>query len=122
MATLSVQPVIEAGVTPTYANAASGGDVAPNDGNMFIHVRNTHGSGTRTITFTPATTSFTDSDWGTVTKAAIALTVAADGDEFIGPFKPASWNNSSGQVAITYSDSGADIKIAALSFHRDTTA
>tara|TARA_R100001594_G_scaffold75300_1_gene110077 strand:- start:122 stop:490 length:369 start_codon:yes stop_codon:yes gene_type:complete len=122
MATLSVQPVIEAGVTPTYASAASGGDVAPNDGTMFIHVKNEHGSATRTITFTPSTTSVTDDNYGAVTKAAVALTVAAGGDEFIGPFKTTLWNNGSGQVAITYSDSGANIKLAALSFDKDKIA
>ena len=122
MATLSVQAIVEAGVTPTYASAASGGDVAPNNGSMFLHLRNDHASATRTITVTPATTSVADSVYGTVAKAAVALTVAAGGDEFIGPFKPAAWNNGSGQVAITYSDSGADIKIAALSFDKNITS
>ena len=122
MATLTVQPVLEAGVTPTYESAASGGDVAPNDGMMFVHVKNEHGSATRTITFTPSTTSVTDDTYGAISKAAIALTVAAGGDEFIGPFKKTLWNNSSGQVAITYSNSGADIKVAALSFDKDKIA
>ena len=121
MATLDVHPVIEAGVTPTYANAAEAGDVAPNDGKMFIHVRNDEGAATRTLTFTPATTSFTDPERGVLAKAAISLTVAAGGGEFIGPFKPALWNNSSGQVAITYTDH-ENVKIAALSFDKDQIA
>ena len=121
MATLTVQPVIEAGVTPTYASAADAGDVAPNDGTMFIHVKNEEASATRTLTFTPNTTSLADSTYGTVSKAAIALTVAAGGDEFIGPFKPTLWNNSSGQVAITYTDH-ENVKIAALSFDKNKIA
>ena len=128
MATVTAQQIIEldasgnGGLTPSYTSANTGGsDELVNSGEMFAHVKNEHASGTRTITFTPATTQFIDEDHGIVTKAAIALVVAAGGDEFIGPFKPAAWNNSSGRVVVTYSDSGADIKIAALTFNKDTT-
>tara|TARA_Y100000593_G_C4270734_1_gene317240 strand:- start:627 stop:1013 length:387 start_codon:yes stop_codon:yes gene_type:complete len=127
MATRGPEQIIEVasdgtvGLTPTYHAATSGGDELTNDGEMFVHVRNTHGSGTRTITFTPANTQFVDPDNGITTKAAIALVVAAGGDEFIGPFKPAAWNNANGRVAVTYSDSGANISFAVLTFNRDTT-
>ena len=127
MATRNPEQIIEVasdgtvGLTPTYHAATSGGDELTNNGEMFVHVRNTHGSGTRTITFTPANTQFIDSDNGITTKAAIALVVAAGGDEFLGPFKPAAWNNVNGRVAVTYSDSGANISFAVLTFNRDTT-
>ena len=122
MATLTVQPIIEAGTAQSYATADSGGDVAPNDGTVFLHAKNAHGSATRTITITPQTTSFNDSVYGTLTKSAVAITVAAGGSKFIGPFKPDSYNNSSGQIVITYSDSAANITIAALSFDKNKTA
>ena len=124
MATLTVQPIIETGTAQNYATALASGasDVVANDGTVFLHAKNGHGSAERTITITPQVTSFNDSVYGKLTKSAVAITVAAGGSKFIGPFKPDSYNNSSGQIVITYSDSAANITIAALSFDKNKTA
>ena len=122
MATLSVENIVEAGMDPTFQATASGGDVAPNDGTIFLLCKNGHGSANRTVTITPQTTSVTDSNYGTLTKAAVTLTDIPAGDiRAIGTFKPSAFNNASGQIVITYSDSSADITVAVLSFDKDQT-
>jgi len=123
MGTLSVQAIVEAGTDPNFQATASGGDVVPNDGKIFLLCKNGHASANRTVTITPQTTSITDPLYGPVTKANAALTDIPAGDtRAIGPFKPSAFNNSSGQIVVTYSDSSADITVAPLSFDKDTTA
>lgn len=102
MATLTVQNIVEAGLAAAYAAAAAGGDVVPNDGNTFLHVKNGSG-GSITVTVTPAVTTVQSARHGTLTRANIAVAVPAGGERFIGPFAPEAFNNSSGQAAITYS-------------------
>lgn len=116
MATLSVQTIVEAGVTPTYAAVAAGGDVAANTGREFIHVKNSSGANAYTVTVTAQNTSPTKPGFGTCTRASAVVAVATSGEEMIGPFPTGAFNNSSGQVAITYSGSApaTDLTIAVI--------
>ena len=109
MATLTVQTIVQAGLGPTYASAASGGDVATNDGKLFLHVKNAHGSVARSVTITAVQTYIAD---GTALSDRV-VSVPAAGERMIGPFTPGGFNNASGQIAISYDDE-ADVTIAAL--------
>lgn len=84
------------GLEATKNAAAGGGDVFVNDGNIVIIVEN-GSAGDITVTATST---------GTVQGLAIAdpaIVVTAGEERMIGPFDPAIFNNSSGQVALTYS-------------------
>ena len=112
MATLTIQSIVEAGLTANYTSAAGGGDVVPNDGTIFLHVKN--GGGTSvTVTVTAQTTTTTDPSLGAVTKSNVAKAIAAGAEAFIGPLKKQAFNNSQGQIAITYSGV-TSLTIAAL--------
>lgn len=106
MAVLSVQAISKAGVTPTLATAASGGDSFPNNGRVMVWLQNNHASASRTVTFvTPVTP-------GGLALADKTVTIAAaDDNAFICDLDPAIYNDSNGRVSMTYSDSGADIKV-----------
>ena len=88
--------------------AASAGDTVANDGRVIIMCRNTHGSATRTITF-GGVVGPTGRDGDVV----MTLTTGKIG--IAGPFEKALWN-SSGNITVTYSDSGADIKVGAMRY------
>ncbi|MFZ2905328.1 MAG: hypothetical protein WAZ98_03895 [Cyclobacteriaceae bacterium] len=105
MATLTRQNIVEAGLTPTFAACAGGGDVVDNsDGKTFLHVKNgSGGSLTVTIAAGVAATGIADPKFGTLNKTAVAKVVGAGAEAVIGPFKKHGFNNASEQLAITYS-------------------
>jgi hypothetical protein len=114
MAALTVQTASLSGVTPTFNTCASGGDSFLNDGNVFVEVVNAHVSQSRTVTFAAASATLTHDGFGTVPVSNTAVTVAASTRKIIGPFPTARFNNSSGAVAVTYSDSAADLSMAVI--------
>lgn len=101
MATMTVQTITNAGITPAYA-AANDGDVFTNTGNELLHVKN-GGGGSITVTITPARASSDVPSFGTMSKATVSVAVAAGAEGVIGPFEPHAFNNSSGQVVVNYS-------------------
>ncbi|MGL5934601.1 MAG: hypothetical protein ACRCZI_03145 [Cetobacterium sp.] len=104
MADLTVQNTsAEAGTVPTFAACSAGGDKFVWDSNAYIIIRNADAA-SKTVTVTPATTSFNDAQQGTLTKAPIALVIAAGGIGIIPPL-PIPFRNSAdlNKVAITYS-------------------
>ena len=103
MATLAVQDIIEAGLAPTFGSAAAGGDVAANDGRMFLWVKNGDAS-SHSVTVTAQATSLNVKGYGTMTKANAVVAVPASGERLIGPFPQSAFNNTSDQIAITYDD------------------
>ena len=98
MAVLTVQQVALAGLTPTYASAAAGGDSFANDGNVVLHVKNTNAAA-RTVTVTSQVQA-TPGRVAANNAVVVPLTV---GDKFIGPFDPTIWNDANGLTQITYS-------------------
>ncbi len=113
MATLTVQDSPEAGGV-TFAAAAAGGDVYPNDGRTLLLVLNTHASLSRTTTVTAQDTTANAPGFGAVTKADAVQAVETATLDVMGPFPTTAFNNSSGQVAITYSDSADSLTVAAV--------
>jgi hypothetical protein len=110
-ATLSRQNILEsaaAGLVPTFAAVAVGGDVVTNsDGKTLIHVKNASGT-SATVTVTAQSATVTHGGYGTVTRANFAATLSSAGAEVIlGPFPTGAFNNSSDQIVISYSGGGA---------------
>lgn len=117
MATLSVQNMALTGLQYTTSTAAAaGGDVFANDGRTYIIIKNASAS-TRTATF-DAVASLDKPGFGTVPIADTAITVPGSGTNgglvMIGPFPPDRFNNASGQVSVTYSDSAADLTVGVI--------
>lgn len=96
-------------VTPTLKNAvgksipmaaaAGGGDVVTNTGGVVILFQNGDAS-SKTVT---VKSYYTGTAPAGTTKADLAVVVAAGETAVIGPLDAAVWNNSSGQVELTYS-------------------
>ncbi len=116
-ATLSRQTIADGatGLEATYANSGVAGDVVTNtDGKTLLHVKNP-GVSTATVTITAQVASTTHPGFGTVSRANIVGSLAAGEEAFLGPFPVSAFNNSSGQIAITYGGAGAtDVDVAAL--------
>jgi hypothetical protein len=97
MATLTVQNTSLAGITPSWASAAEGGDEFLNTGDCYVEVINVSG-GEITVTIeTPA--KIEGIDIAEITVAVAATT----GVKRIGTFDPAIFNASTGRVVMTYS-------------------
>lgn len=96
MALLTVAQISRAGLTKSLAAAAGGGDTFSNDGRTYFHILN-GGGGSVTVTF--VTTSVVDGN----AVADTAVVVGAGAEMMIGPFPPATYNNDSGLVSVTYS-------------------
>lgn len=90
MAALTVTKVLTTGIAPsTYLTAAaSGGDTFSNNGNTFFHIKNAGGS--------PINVTF-----GAVVDTVVAVTNAEE--RLIGPFSTGTYNDSGGDVQVTYS-------------------
>jgi len=112
MADLTIQNVTEAGIDPTMESAAAGGDAALNDGRVILLINNGDAS-SHTVTVTAQTTSFDDQQYGDATKSDASILVPAGSEALIGPFAPQAFNDSNGDIQITY-DAVTSMTIAAL--------
>jgi len=113
MATLTRQQITSSGLAATYSSAAGGGDVVDNtDGKTWLHVKNASGSSIN-VTITAQVASAGFDGYGTLTVSNIVVAVAAGAEKFIGPFPRNAYNNSSNQLAISYS-AVTSVTIAAL--------
>lgn len=116
MATLSVQDLVRSGgMEASYAAANSGGDVMPNDGKTVLHVKNGSGGNITVTAAAVITSKDLGGTYGPFTRASVAVQVDAGEERFIGPFPKSTFNNSSGQVALTYSGV-TSLTVAALKF------
>lgn len=97
MATLTIQEINRTGITPSYAAAAGGGDQFANNGRVFTQHKNTSG-GNITVTF--VTQAAIDGLAVTDLTVVVPLTT---GDKMTGPFPTDIYNDSSGNVQMTYS-------------------
>ena len=108
MATLTVQELTTANLTAAYSAVEAGGDEFINDGNTFLHIRNTAGA---SITVTVAS-KISPVPKG-LAQANITITLGGTVDVFSGFFSPEAYNDSSGMVQLTYS--ATQLTIAAIS-------
>jgi hypothetical protein len=102
MAALTKQTMTEGdGTAITFVSAAGGGDTYPwSERSMFV-VKNGSG-GAITVSMTANSTSFKQQGFGTVTKAAIAKSVA-DGATALFDTRSRAFQGATGNVAVTYS-------------------
>lgn len=97
MATLTYQQVTYAGLTPTLAAAAGGGDsVAPNDRGALM-VKNGSGAGITVTIVVPGNTKYG------IANPDPTVVVAAGATTLIGPLPTDLANPSTGLVDFTYS-------------------
>ena len=105
MALIARQNQVEAGLDLVLTAAAGGGDQVDNaDGKTIVIIRN-GGGASITATVTAQNTSFGNQlePIGQITKTNVARTIAAGGIAILGPFPTAVYNNTSNQIALTYS-------------------
>jgi len=93
--TLTVQPVVRAGLTASYTSFEASGVAFANEGRTFMHIKNLTGDTTLTI-ITPNTVDGLAIDDRTVS-------VGADEEHFIGPFQPGVYNQSTDVVHVDIS-------------------
>ncbi len=111
MAALTIQQATRAGITPTYAAAAAGGDTFANDGRTFLHVKN-GGASPITVTIESQLTA-AEIRAGTA-EADNAVVVTNAQERIIGPFAKDAWNSDLGLVEISYT-AVTTVTIAAIS-------
>jgi hypothetical protein len=98
LATLATQSITRAGVVPSYAAAAGGGDAFTPTKDTWLHAKNGSG-GSITVTIV---TARTDAIGNAIADNAIAI--AAGAEKLIGPFPAEHYQDSStGLAAVTYS-------------------
>jgi len=121
MATLVVKEVVLAvglnPLDPAYVECAAGGDVCPNDGYTFLHIKNTADE-VKNVSID----SLVKCDQGVdddIVSGDIAITT---GEMMIGPFDRGRFNNPAGQIVISYpkgvedaAPAGVELHIAAIS-------
>lgn len=96
MATLTVQDTVQTGLAPVFS-AVSSSDVFTNDGRTVVEVKNGNASAdTVTINSIRACNQGFDHDAG-------GSVPGTTGDRIYGPFDPARFNDSNGQITITHS-------------------
>lgn len=103
MATLNTQTFDESGTDLTMSGASAGGDQFANNGNRYLIISNGDAS-SKDVTVTAQNTSYEFGVSGKVTKEDQVLSVTAGSVGIMGPFPKSAFNDSSGNVQITYSD------------------
>lgn len=99
MATLTTQSITRAGVTPTYAAAAGGGDACEVGDDIYLHFKNTNASA-RIVTLAIPSSAST---YPNVAYTNVAVTVpATTGDKLIGPVSALFKDATTGLCTITY--------------------
>lgn len=96
MAQLTLQTTAITGLAPTYAAATGGGDAFANDGLTYFHVKNGGGS-----SINVTVNSVTACDQGFDHDQVVA--VPNGGERILGPFPVGRWNDTSGNVTVSYS-------------------
>jgi len=120
MAVLTVQrpTLATTGATLALSAAAAGGDSFANTGVEYFRIKNAHATDPRTVTFdSPGTCSH-----GLAANAAHDVAVVVPGaasaplnEVVVGPFPVKRFNDTNSRVQVTYSDSAADLTVAAQS-------
>ena len=114
MATLSVTEITLAGAAVSLTSASASGDQFANSGeNVFLIVTNAHSASARTVTITRQAQSDYEEAYN-IAATNPTVSVAAGATKYIGPFKKRWFNNSNNRVEVTYSDSAANLTVAAV--------
>ncbi len=103
MATLTVQDIVEAGLTPSLSAAAGGGDqfILDSAQRVFFWADNASG-GAITVTIAAQITAKEVAGFGSMTRDDLAVSVGAGVQKLIGPIANA-FTDTSGFAQVTYS-------------------
>ena len=113
MATLTRQKIVVGGLAPSMASAGGSGDVVDNsDGKTFLMVTNGSG-GSINVTVTKQVSSVDTQTHGVLAVSDNVVSIANGATKLIGPFAKGAYNNSSKQLAISYSATSS-VTVAAL--------
>jgi len=105
--TLTVQPIVRAGLTASYTAFEATGVAFSNEGRTFIHVKNAQAAATTTLTIvTPNTV-----DGLAISDRTVQLAAATQ--KFVGPFQPGVYNQT-GAVVYVNASTATSVSIAAL--------
>ena len=112
MATLTPQTVAlgASGLSLTFNSCGGSGDVFANAGKTFVIAKN-GATASCTVTFA-ATQAVTDAS---LSVPDLAVGIGTSASVAVGPFPTNTFNNASGQVAMTYSNSST-LTIAVLTY------
>lgn len=106
---LSWQEVVIAGLTPTFgAVDQPNGNTFPNDGNVYIEVKNASGVPITVTLSVPA-----KGPGGLSYTNPTVSVPATTGDKIIGPFDPTAYNQAGGVVNVDFS-AGTSVTIAVI--------
>jgi len=106
VAELNVQKITQDGITPSFSSAEAGGDTFDNNGRTFLHVNN-GGAAQITVTIAskkPCNQGFTHD---------LTVDIPASEERQIGPFEADRFNNTEGEVEVSYSDVSS-VQVAAV--------
>lgn len=105
MATLAVQLLASAGITPALVAAAAGGDEFADDGysKTFMEIVNGGGAPINATFVVQKAGPHKVPGVGGLTAASIVVAVTNAQRRFVGPFTGAYINAQTGRVAVTYS-------------------
>ncbi len=102
--------------TLSYTASSGEGDKFPNTGNYYVSIKNASAS-TMTVTFVAQVTSFDSPVYGPAVKNNSALSIAGGRTGWIGPLSPNAFNDTDGNVNITYT-SATNISVAICVFQK----
>lgn len=97
-----IQPVLTGVVSGGSAANADGHTVENHRGNTYIEVTNGGGGSINVTVNAPAKTRPADAEWPAMALANVVVAVAAGASKIIGPI-PTAYNDSGGNVSITFS-------------------
>lgn len=112
--TLTKQTVARAGLAPTYTTISSDNAQVINDGNLFLHAKNTH---TVAVDLTLITGQTYDGLALADRTVSLAAADAAGDEKFIGPFQTNIYNADDGYLQIDASVADK-VEIAALTYDK----
>lgn len=105
---LTVQTPSEtaASVSGQSADTANGNSIPNRNGTVFVVLQNSHAVNSSTVTITAQTTTVTTRNFGVLTKGNNVITMAAGTVKIVGPLPRGTWNDSAGNVQLTYTGTG----------------
>lgn len=112
MATLTVQEVDADGTELTFSAVAAGGDVFTNNGDTFLEIVNSSGANSYTVTIAAQKQVYG------VDGANIAISVGTSERHHVARIPPQIYNNTSGQVALSYTGSAPATDLTVAVFKR----
>jgi len=111
MATLTTQTITRAGVTPSYAAVAGGGDACEVGDDIFLQFKNTNAA-TYTVTLAIPSSAST---YPNVTYTNVAVVIpATTGDKWIGPVSALFKDATTGLCTITYTGTTTNGTVACV--------